>query len=89
MPPSVIIPACESKLTLPLAGTTTLNQTSPPEYRAQVGAGAPTEAVALALVNCVKLQVLPTFSKVALLQLSLLGCANKLFPEIRKIAATM
>jgi hypothetical protein len=49
----------------------------------------PTEAVALALVNCEKLQVLPTFSKVALLQLSLLGCANNLFPKIRTTATTM
>jgi hypothetical protein len=57
----------------PPAGTTTLNQTSPPEYNAQPGAGWPEEAVADALVYCVKEHEEPTVRDIALEHSSLDG----------------
>ena len=54
----------------------TVNQTSPPEYPAQPGAGTPVDAVALALVAFTKLQVVPTFNGVALQGSSFEGGGN-------------
>jgi len=61
---------------IPLAGTVTLNQTSPPEYPAQPGTITPVVPVAAALVYCEKEHVEPTGKVVALQGSSLPGCAN-------------
>ena len=76
-----MVPACESKISIPFAGTTALNQTSPPEYKPHPGAGVPTVelVVASALEKADVMQLTPTVNGIAVVHSSLK--ADRVVPE--------